>query len=554
MSTVQVRGFSARSYRSIFKWGAPDTFYDVSERLRSFLVSSLDLPLERLKEPHRPGLDEVSGLPEPALSPEARAALVAIVGADNVASDDYTRARHCHGSTFLDLMQLRLGQVADPPDVVVFPRDEREVQQVVALCHERRVALVPSGGRTSVTRGLSARRGGVALSLARHMNQVLAVDQTDHVARVQPGMLGPAYEAYLNERGFTCGHFPQSFEYASVGGWVAARGAGQQSTYYGKAEDMVMALRCATPRGPLATSFFPRHAVGPDLASMVIGSEGAFGVITELTMRIWPHRPRGMLPLNFMFRSFRDGLDCIRTILQSGIGRPGVCRLSDPEETEAAFVLDGLRDGSIDRTLRRLGYRPSERALMVATTEGDRTAAVATAARAHGLALRHGALPLGPKPLRAWQKRRFHDPYLRDDLMDLGVLTDTLETAVPWSGIEQLWREVRAVIKARPNTVALTHLSHAYETGANLYFIFLSPLDLAREIEDYSRFHRDIVNAIVKNGGSLSHHHGVGRLLAPWIGDCLGGIGHGMLGAVKGYLDPHDIMNPGVLGLGDHDP
>jgi len=547
---MQVRSFSASSYRSIFKWGAPDVFYDVSDRLRAFLVDSLGLPPERLQAPHRPGLEEVAGLPEPALPPGARAALEAIVGAEGVAFDDYTRARHCHGSTFVDLMQLRLNQVADPPDAVVFPRSEAEVQAVVALCHEQRLALTPAGGRTSVTCGLAAPRGGVALALDRHLNRLLAVDETDLVARVQPGMLGPAYEAQLNERGFTGGHFPQSFERASVGGWVAARGAGQQSTYYGKAEDLVLALRCATPRGLLATSFYPRHAVGPDLAAMIVGSEGAFGVLTELTLRIWPHRPGSRLPLCFMFKSFRDGLGCIRKLLQSGAGRPGVCRLSDPEETEVAFVLDGLAGGTIDRMLQRLGYRPGERALMIGATEGDRAAAVATAARAHRLALSYGGLPLGPKPLSSWQKRRFHDPYMRDDLMDLGVLTDTLETAVPWSGIEPLWRAVRRVIKARPHTAALTHLSHAYETGANLYFIFLSPLDLTRELDDYRGFHRTIVDAIVQHGGSLSHHHGVGRLLAPWVAEQLGSVGHGLLGAVKGYLDPHGIMNPGVLGLG----
>lgn len=546
---MQIRDFSPRSLRSIFKWGSPDVFYTVDDRLRAFVQERLQLPDSRFDVVFRPGLEEVPELVPPKLPEAFLPRLEKIVGAENVSVDSYDRALHGSGSTFLDLLRLRLGEVKSPPDAVVYPRTEKDVVEVVALCHEHRVPMVPAGARSSVTRALESPEGGLCMDLTRHMVRVIEVNETDLTARVQPGIYGPAYEEALNRRGYTCGHFPQSFEYSTVGGWVAARGAGQQSTYYGKIEDMVLAMRCVTPRGMLVTQPFPRAAIGPDVNQLLVGSEGTLGVITEVTLRIWPHRPRSVLPLTFMFKGFEEGANAIRRILQAGVGRPGVCRLSDPEETEVALTLDGLAGGTIDRGLQRLGYRPGKRALMIAATEGDRTTALHTLARAHAIALSHGGLPLGPKPLHSWMKRRFHDPYLRDDLMDLGVLIDTLETSTSWSNLPQLWQGVRRVIKARPNTVCMTHISHAYDTGANLYFIVLSPLELDEPESDYTVFHRGIIDAVVANGGALSHHHGVGRLFAPWFPEHVGHTAFEAFAALKGCLDPHHILNPGAYGL-----
>jgi len=547
---MQVRDVPPGSFRSIFKWGAPDVFYTVSDRLRAFVQERLQVPAVAPGPPHRPGLEQVEGLAPCGLSEQTLAALREVLAPEDVDTSDYSRALHGSGSTFLDLMNLRLGEVRHPPDVVVHPRDPEQVMAVVQLCHRERIPLIPAGARSSVTLGLAAPRGGVCLDLTRHMDRLLSVNAEDQTARVQAGMLGPAYEEALNAQGFTCGHFPQSFEFSTVGGWLAARGAGQQSTYFGKIEDIVVGLRCATPVGWLDTGAFPRAALGPDRTAMIVGSEGTLGVITEATLRIWPLRPKGQLPLSFMFRNLADGVATMRAWLQGGFGLPGVCRLSDAEETDVALQLDGLAGGRLDRWLQRLGYRPGERCLAIAATEGDRGAAALTAARGHAIAVRNGGLPLGSMPIDAWRKRRFHDPYVRDDLMDLGVLTDTLETAVPWSGLMHLWRSVRSVLKTRPNTVAMAHISHAYATGANLYFIFLSPLRRDDELNDYRAFHTRIVDAIIANGGSLSHHHGIGRLFAPWLPGHLGPASMAALRGLKAGLDPHGVLNPGALGLG----
>jgi alkyldihydroxyacetonephosphate synthase len=551
---MQVKQFSSRSYRSIFKWGDPEVFYDVDDRLRSFIQQRLGLSRKQMELPHLPGLDEVEPLGDPDLPPGTLASLKKAVGEDNVSTGSYDRAAHAYGSTFLDLIRLRKHQVENAPDAVCYPRSEQDVVRLVDICREKGIALVPAGGRSSVTRGIelirdTAPRSGICLDLTRHMNRVIEVSPKDLTARVQPGIYGPAYEEHLNELGFTCGHFPQSFEYSTVGGWVATRGAGQQSTYFGKIEDMVLGCRCVTPKGLIATKPYPRAALGPSIDGMLVGSEGSYGVLSEVTLRVFPHRPKGQLPITFMFRDFQSGVTCLREILQGGFGKPGVFRLSDGEETDVALALDGLSGGSIDRTLSGLGYKPGRRCLMIAATEGDAATAVYTAARAHAVAVRRGGLPLGPVPLTAWRKRRFHDPYLRDDLMDMGVLTDTLETSVPWSGLYNVWNGVRRVIKDRPDTVGMAHISHAYENGANLYFIFLSPMDRGNEVEDYRAYHQKIIDAVVENGGALSHHHGIGRLLAPWFRDHIGPVAHDTLRAIKNHLDEKGICNPGALDL-----
>lgn len=544
-----IRRFSPKSYRAVFKWGAPDVFYTIEERLKDFMGEKLGLSRMDMENPYLPGLDEIQNVPGPSLKPQHIEKLGEIVGSQNVYVDDFSRVKHSCGSTFLDLMNLRLKNPTGLPDAVVAPRDEKDCRELVDFCNKMKIPLVPSGARSSVTLGLKATRGGVCLDMTKHMNKVLEVNPEDLSARVQPGIYGPAYENHLNALGYTCGHFPQSFEYSTVGGWVATRGAGQQSTYYGKAEDLVLALRCVTPAGTIATRPFPRAALGPDLNSIIVGSEGSYGIITESTLKIFRQSPMGRLPICFMFKSFEGGLTALRKIMQAGYVKPGVFRLSDPEETEVALELDGLSGGPIDKVLKGLGYKPGGRSLFISATEGEPRTAVHTMARAHATAIRHGGLPLGPVPLKSWEKRRFHDPYLRDDLMDMGVITDTLETAVTWSGIKDLWKGVRSTIKKRPHTVAMTHISHAYENGANLYFIFLSPMKRGNEIEDYKSFHKEIIDAVIKHGGSLSHHHGIGKLFAPWYEEHLGKTGHHVLKAIKEALDPNCIMNPGTLNM-----
>ncbi|MDX9724194.1 MAG: FAD-binding oxidoreductase [Myxococcota bacterium] len=536
---------SQSSRRALRKWGIPKLEYPVTQHLRALLQERLGIDPERR---HLEGHEPLPPLPPSQLDEAALQALRQLVGADGLELSDEARARCAAGSTFLDLLQARAGLIGNVPDAVLYPSSEAQLSAILSFCHQETIPVCPVGARSSVTMGVGAPRGGVALDLCRALNRVLEVSPRDHLARVQPGLLGPDYETALASFDLCGGHYPQSFEYSSVGGWIAARGAGQQSTRYGKAEDLLLGLRCVTPTGVVQVAPYERCAMGPDLRQLFAGSEGSLGVLSELSLRVF-QRPPCVQPVAFFFKDMEHGVDFVRRWLQEDGIRPAVCRLSDPEETDIALAIDGRAHGFTDKALSKLGYHPGHRVLFIGSCEGDQASARLGALRGTALALRLGGLPLGSHPYRSWEKRRFFDPYLRDALMDRGVLIDTLETTAPWSRLLELWQGVRRSMKARPQTIAMTHISHAYATGANLYFIFISPMQPGAELEDYQSYHSSLLDAIQEYGGALSHHHGVGRLFAPRLAAQLGAGAIRCLKALKAELDPKGIMNPGVLAL-----
>lgn len=428
---------------------------------------------------------------------------------------------------------------------------------MIAYCDRERIPVTVYGGGSSVTQGVSGRPGGITLVMQTHMNRVLDFNETDQTITVEPGILGPALEAVLNQaparlkarRAYTCGHFPQSFEFSTVGGWVMALGSGQASSYYGDACDLVVGIEIATPVGTLTTHPFPATATGPKIGDLFNGSEGAFGVLTAVTLKVFRHRPATRRRFAYMFPDWDSAVTAAREISQGEFGMPAVFRISDPEETEVAMALYGVDHPAIDRFLRFRGLPRGSRCLCIGHTEGEKGFSRLVARKVRRICRRQKAISLTGFATRQWEHGRFRDPYLREDLNDYGIYIDTLETAVAWSDIHRLHQGVRRYIKARPHTVCMTHSSHFYAQGTNLYFIFIGRF---RGLDDFRRFHRGIVDAIVENGGSLSHHHGVGRMLAPWMEAHLGATTMAALRAVKGHFDPRGIMNPGgILGLDD---
>lgn len=554
---MAIRSFAKNSYRSILKWGDPHHFEEPKKRLIKYLKKNMGVTEEDFKNPHLPGLDKVKLDKLPALPESDISALKGIVGQGNVDTSDYERVKHSLGFTYLDIVKLRLEKVEPLVDVVVYPRNEDDVIAVVKFCNERKIALIPFGGRSSVTRGLEPIKGGISLDLTRHMNQVKKVNEINCSVTVEPGIIGPAYEDYLNNYktplspgGYTNGHFPQSFEYSTVGGWVVTRGAGGLSTGYGKIEDMVLGLRFVTPQGLIVTKDFPRAATGPDLRHLVMGSEGTLGVLTEVTLKIWKFQPENRVYFSFLFKDWEECVISMREIMQGGFGFPHMFRISDPEETSIAFVTEGISDTPIDKGLKMLGYKDGKRCLMLGSTEGDKDAGRLIKKKAKVIARRHGGLSLGSIAVKAWHKHRYNDPYLREELMDIKVMTDTLETACTWEDIPRLWAGVKKVVKARPSSICMVHASHCYENGANLYFIFISRMKPDDMIDDFEKYHTSIINAIEQFGGGLSHHHGIGRMMAPWYEEYMGETSMNLLRAIKAYLDPNNIMNPGgTLGL-----
>lgn len=540
-----------KTYRDIFKWGDKrETKLD--QGTINVIKEKFNITDDNIKQNYLLGNQEVKLEKVCQLSEKILTEFKNILGVDNVQIDDYSRANHSYGKYFADLLKLRMGDIPTPPDAVLFPRTDDEIEKILTICSVNKIAVTPIGGQSSVTRGVETPKHGVSLDLTKHLNKVLEVNEINLTARVQTGIYGPVFEEYLNTFGtkFSCGHFPQSFEYSTVGGWVATKGAGQASTAYGKIEQMVLSMKVITPNGVIHTKTYPASAQGWDINQCFMGSEGTLGVITEVTIKIRKFRPSQTKYASFIFKDFDLAVTAMRTTMQNGIGVPHLFRISDPEETEIAFKTNNF-DGTLsDKFLNALAYRTGNRCLMFVAVEGNHSYTSQVIKSIKKIAKKNGAFSLSAKPTKKWLDQRYSSAYLRDPLMDMGIMTDTLETAVMWNDLVPLWYAVRNYLKKRDKIVVMVHISHVYENGANLYFTFLSPMKKGDELKDYTEFHKGIIETIHANKGSLSHHHGVGRTLAPWMEKELGKDSLELMQAVKNHLDPNGIMNPGnTLGL-----
>jgi alkyldihydroxyacetonephosphate synthase len=493
-------------------------------------------------------------LAAPALSESTIAALREIVGVEGVRDDHVERVVHAAGKGYPDLVRLRTGAPEGAPDAVVRPSDREQLRAVLDRCAQASVAVVPWGGGTSVVGGVAPLRGGhaavIALDMGR-MAQVLELDRISRTVTVQAGIRAPALERALAPSGFTLGHFPQSYEYVSLGGCAATRSAGQASSGYGRIEQMVLGLRFAAPAGEIALAPVPASAAGPELRRLLVGSEGTLGVIDELTLRVRA-APRERVYEGVFFADFAAGVEALRELAQQR-ACPDVARLSDEAETRMSLALAGV--GGVKGRLGRayIGLRGyGEGCLAILGFEGEPEEVAARRKRALELVRRGGGLAVGRSPGEAWRKGRFSAPYLRDELLTQGVMVETLETATSWSNLRALHRAVAVAIndalsaEGTPGLV-MCHVSHLYETGASLYFTFIARQRDGAELEQWAAVKRAASGAIVAGGGTITHHHAVGRDHAPWLADEVGREGIAALRALKGELDPAGIMNPGKL-------
>jgi alkyldihydroxyacetonephosphate synthase len=517
------------------RWGDPAEAKPLPETARGLVELAFGPVEERATTP----LEEVR-LPSLGLDAILVDGLRELVGADHVHTDHETRVRHTRGKSTTDLLRMRAGDGSDAPDVVVRPADHDEVAAVVGWCSEHRVALVPFGGGTSVVGGLVVRRDGYAGVLCldlRRLDALVSVDAESGTAVLQAGLLGPEAEALLGEHRLTLGHFPQSFEYASIGGFAATRSSGQASSGYGRFDALVVGLTVATPIGTLALGSAPASAAGPDLRELVLGSEGAFGVVTSVTVRVRP-APAVRVYDAWRFGSFADGAAALRDLARSG-AVPTVLRLSDENETAINLASpDQVGAGS-----------DTGGCLLVAGFEGERATVDLRRATASVRLLETGGTMVGEEAGRAWSAGRFHGPYLRDSMLDVGVLVETLETATFWSGVQRLYAAVSAAVTgalADDQPLILCHISHVYETGASLYFT-VAAKQRGDGVEQWARAKTAASDAIIAAGATITHHHAVGRDHKPWLAEEIGPVGVEMLRAVKERLDPQGVLNPGVL-------
>jgi alkyldihydroxyacetonephosphate synthase len=480
-------------------------------------------------------------------------AVIDAVGEKAVFASLEDRLRHAVGSGYVDLARLRGGRLEHAPDAVLVPADAAAVGRLIDACAAHGVAVVPFGGGTSVVGGVEPLRGSheALISLDLAALREVVVDATSLTARLGAGLRGPEAEAALAAQGLTLGHFPQSFEYATIGGFAATRSAGQASSGYGRFDSLVTSVRLLSPVGNLHTLETPHTAAGPALREVVIGSEGTLGVVPDVTVRVRPAPPQRRYEA-WMAESFEAGAEIVRVLAQ-GPGLPTLVRVSDEEETIGSLALSGPR-GMAGRAVG--GYLKARRreggALMIVGYEADEE----TLTRRRALTVRAlrggGAVYLGRAGGRSWEHGRYGGPYQRDLLMGMGAMVETLETSHTWTRLGELHRAVRAAIagaldgQGTPGLV-FCHLSHAYADGASLYFTFISRSRRGAEIEQWEAVKKAASEAIVANGATITHHHAVGRDHVPYMAAEVGETGLEVLRAVKERLDPTGIMNPGKL-------
>jgi len=517
------------------RWGDPAHAGPLPDSVRDLVGLVFELS-------DTPAATDVS-VPAPRLPAELVDGLRAVVGDEHVVLDDVVRRQRTRGKSTPDLLRQRAGDLSDAPDLVVRPADHAGVQAVLDYAQQHRIAVVPFGGGTSVTGGLAPDRDGfagvVSLDLGR-MRGLLALDPISATATLGPGLRGPEAEALLAEHGMMLGHYPQSFEFATIGGFAATRSSGQSSAGYGRFDAMVVGLRAATPRGEVrlgGTS--PSNACGPDLRELFLGSEGAFGVITEVTVRVRP-LPEVKEYEGWQWPSFAVGADAMRALAQGDL-LPTVLRLSDENETAINLARPDAIGGDD-------GADSAGGCLMIVGYEGTPATVAAKKAAVTAALTDLGGTALGNEPGDAWAAGRFDAPYLRDSLLDVGVLVETLETVTFWSNRERLYTAVKTALESAlgEGTMVLCHISHVYATGCSLYFT-VAAAGGENRLERWLSAKVAANDAIVASGASITHHHAVGTDHRGWLTPEIGEVGVGVLRAVKRELDPAGILNPGVL-------
>ncbi len=544
-----------RSFRSIFKWGDPQAYKHPNKKLFKEIKEQFHLTDEDFKEARSYGDEVVSFKKSPKLSKKDIDFFTRLCGSENVSVDEYFRTKFSSGKTIEEAISLRDGKVGPLCDLVVHPRNKDEIVNIVKYCNKNKIPIYVYGGGSSVNFGLRPSKGGISLVMSTHMNKILEVNPINQTVTVEAGIMGPDLETALNNAkelyktpyNYTCGHFPQSFEFSSAGGWISALGSGQASSYYGDAYDLVISQEYITPAGVIKTLDYPATATGPKVNDIFKGSEGCFGVLTEITFKIFRYMPENRRYFGFIFPSFQDAINAGREISQGEFGMPAVFRISDEEETHIGLKLYGIDGTILDKLMQLRGYKPMKRCLFLGTTEGEKNFTRNVKRQVKKICKKHGGMYITGLPSKMWEPGRYKDPYLREDLQDYGILIDTLETAVKWDNLHKVHQEVREFVKSRPETICMTHSSHFYPQGTNLYFIYIMK---DNGLQEYIDFQSGIIERINSSGGSLSHHHGVGKMIAPWMEKHLGKEQMEVLRALKRHFDPNNIMNPGgQMGL-----
>jgi alkyldihydroxyacetonephosphate synthase len=523
--------------RSFWGWGYADRFPGrlARRRLGVELRLATGIRPQRPREPVE--LGDVQLAPSRLKPPRTLEGLLRL--------DDESRIRHTYGRAYRDIVRGFGGDFENAPDAVALPTDEEQIVALLDWASDQKVAVIPYGGGTSVVGGVEAMvgegyRAVISLDLTR-LDRVLEVDAKSHGARIQAGAKGPSLERQLGSHGLTLRHYPQSFEHSTLGGWIATRAGGHFATLYTHIDDLVESVRCITPGGVLESRRLPASGAGPSPDRLMLGSEGTLGVITEAWMRVRP-RPRFRSRASVRFEDFGQAVEAVRALSQSGL-YPSNCRLLD------------RREALLNRVARK-------HHVLLLGFESAHHPVAPWLHLALDLAADHGGVcPDGPHHREEgqqagdagkWRQAFFDGPYLQSTLVSLGVMADTFETACTWDRFESLHRAVITEVRAALQEVCgggfiTCRFTHVYPDGPAPYFTFLAPVRRGHEIEQWQAIKQVASETLLQEGGTITHHHAVGRTHRPWYERQVPKPFQAALRAVKGELDPVGILNPGVL-------
>lgn len=534
--------------------------YDDKPAFAPFVLQAVGLDLATAVQAQEPSFADLT-VPASNAKAALLTTLTGIVGAEHVSTDDMLRVIHTYGKSLRDLVRIRNNWIERSPDVVVYPADEAEVQAVVDAAVAANAVIIPFGGGSNIASSLEPlpgeKRTVISLDMGR-LDQLLDIDADSGLARIQAGAQGPDLEAQLNARGWTIGHFPDSFTHSTIGGWVATRSSGMQSDKYGDIADIARGMRVVRPGGVLVLRPLPSTSSGPSVREMILGSEGRLGVITEVTVQV--HRtPAKRDVYAYFFPNWTAGIAAMQEIAASDAA-PSITRISDAPETAFSLATSKNRKG-LDKFLavtvlpglmRSKGWTLTDICLSFIGFEGV-TPAHATRQKklVDGIVKKHGGMGVGTGPGILYDQKKFDTPYIRDFLLDRGAAGDVSETAAPWSKLVPLHAAVRAAAQKAFDEIGIkgwimSHLSHSYHSGACLYFTFAFVFG-DDPIREYNTVKSAIQQAFVDNGGTISHHHGVGLEHSPWLEQDISPEGVVVMRALFEGADPKGTFNPGKV-------
>ncbi len=541
--------------QDFWKWGDPAKSFHLDEypRLKVFLEERFQAKLkDDFKAP-----DLLSTLPESKFQVSDFEKNFPDLKSNRFSNSKADRLKFGFGKSYHDIVRIFKGQLPPLGDFVLYPESEQEILYILKQASAHQIRIIPFSGGSNVTGAFelaSIPQTTCYLNLQR-MKKLVEIDAVSCTATFETGIFGPELEKILNQKGFTLGHFPQSFEYSTLGGWLATRSGGQESGQYGKIEDIVLGIHAATPVGLFTHHDFPHHASGIDTFRLFIGSEGTLGVITQAKVRIHP-LPKSYQWIVSIFKTYEDGIAAVRALIQSGI-HPGIVRLSDPLETSLFSKMrneqpTGFKKLITDFVKKRIaakGY--GQPAILMLRFAYRQDADVHHLKTARQILKKQHAYLLPASTAGNWAEHRFSLPYLRDTLIEHRVLIDTFETVTYWKDVASLYQKVKASLNGsgfyEKGGLLFCHISHVYETGACQYFTMIAPQEKGNEPAQWQTLKTLVTDALVEHGAAISHHHGIGKDHRKWYLQQTTESEKRLLSAVKKHLDPNGIMNPEKL-------